>query len=99
MIKIRLKRFGKKRAASYRIVAINSRDRRDGRPLEELGYYNPISDEVSLKTEEILKWLKTGAQPSDTVRRILQKANVIEQKESFEQKATVTEPIPEQVKA
>jgi small subunit ribosomal protein S16 len=87
MIKIRLKRFGKKRAASYRIVAINSRDRRDGRPLEELGYYNPISDEVSLKTEEILKWLKTGAQPSDTVRRILQKANVI------------IENTPEQVKA
>lgn len=86
MIKIRLKRFGKKRAASYRIVAINSRDRRDGRPLEELGYYNPISDEVSLKTEEILKWLKTGAQPSETVRRILQKANVIEN-------------TPEQVKA
>lgn len=86
MIKIRLKRFGKKRAASYRIVAINSRDRRDGRPLEELGYYNPISDEVSLKTEQILKWLKTGAQPSDTVRRILQKANVIEN-------------TPEQVKA
>jgi small subunit ribosomal protein S16 len=86
MIKIRLKRFGKKRAASYRIVAINSRDRRDGRPLEELGYYNPISDEVSLKEEEILKWLKTGAQPSDTVRRILQKANVIEN-------------VPEQVKA
>jgi small subunit ribosomal protein S16 len=86
MIKIRLKRFGKKRAASYRIVAINSRDRRDGRPLEELGYYNPISDEVSLKEEEILKWLKTGAQPSDTVRRILQKANVIEN-------------TPEQVKA
>jgi small subunit ribosomal protein S16 len=86
MIKIRLKRFGKKRAASYRIVAINSRDRRDGRPLAELGYYNPISDEVSLKTEEILQWLKTGAQPSDTVRRILQKANVIEN-------------VPEQVKA
>jgi small subunit ribosomal protein S16 len=86
MIKIRLKRFGKKRAASYRIVAINSRDRRDGRPLAELGYYNPISDEVSLKEEEILQWLKTGAQPSDTVRRILQKANVIEN-------------TPEQVKA
>jgi small subunit ribosomal protein S16 len=99
MIKIRLKRFGKKRAASYRIVAINSRDRRDGRPLAELGYYNPISDEVSLKTEEILQWLKTGAQPSDTVRRILQKANVIEQTASFAQKTTVTEPTPEQVKA
>jgi small subunit ribosomal protein S16 len=86
MIKIRLKRFGKKRAASYRIVAINSRDRRDGRPLAELGFYNPISDEVSLKAEEITQWLSNGAQPSDTVRRILQKANVIES-------------VPEQAKA
>jgi small subunit ribosomal protein S16 len=94
MIKIRLKRFGKKRAASYRIVAINSRDRRDGRPLAELGYYNPISDEVSLKTEEIAQWLSTGAQPSDTVRRILEKANVIES-----QKANVIASVPEQVKA
>jgi small subunit ribosomal protein S16 len=86
MIKIRLKRFGKKRAASYRIVAINSRDRRDGRPLAELGFFNPISDEVSLKTEEITQWLKNGAQPSDTVRSILRKANIIDS-------------APEQVKA
>ena len=78
MIKIRLKRFGKKRAASYRIVAINSRDRRDGRPLAELGFFNPISDEVSLKTEEIAQWLKNGAQPSDTVRSILRRANLID---------------------
>jgi small subunit ribosomal protein S16 len=77
MIKIRLKRFGKKRAASYRIVATNSRDRRDGRPLEELGYYNPISDEVTLKVEAITKWLSEGAQPTDTVRRILVKNNVL----------------------
>ncbi len=86
MIKIRLKRFGKKRAASYRIVAINSRDRRDGRPLAELGFFNPISDEVSLKTEEITQWLKNGAQPSDTVRSILRRANIIDS-------------APEQVKA
>jgi small subunit ribosomal protein S16 len=79
MIKLRLKRFGKKRAASYRIVAINSRDRRDGRPLEELGYYNPISDEVTLKVEAITKWLKEGAQPTETVRRIFEKNNVFEQ--------------------
>ena len=85
MIKIRLKRFGKKRAASYRIVAINSRDRRDGRPLAELGFFNPISDEVSLKTEEIMQWLNNGAQPSDTVRSILRRANLID--------------APEQVKA
>jgi small subunit ribosomal protein S16 len=79
MIKLRLKRFGKKRAASYRIVAINSRERRDGRPLEELGYYNPINDEISLKTEAIVKRLKDGAQPTETVRRLLEKNGVYEQ--------------------
>lgn len=79
MIKLRLKRYGKKRAASYRIVAMNSRDRRDGRPLEELGFYNPMTDETNFKVEPILKRLKAGAQPTDTVRRLLEKANIIEQ--------------------
>jgi small subunit ribosomal protein S16 len=79
MIKLRLKRYGKKRSASYRIVAMNSRDRRDGRPLEELGFYNPMTDEVRLKEEPILKRLKDGAQPTDTVRRLLEKANLLEQ--------------------
>ena len=78
MIKLRLKRYGKKRSASYRIVAINSRDRRDGRPLEELGYYNPITDETRLSVESIVKRLQDGAQPTDTVRRILEKANIFE---------------------
>ncbi len=79
MIKIRLKKFGKKREASYRLVATQSTSRRDGRPLEELGFYNPRTDEVRLETEAILKRLSQGAQPTDTVRRILEKANVIEQ--------------------
>lgn len=78
MIKLRLKRYGKKRAASYRIVAMNSRDRRDGRPLEELGYYNPITDETRLSVEAIVKRLQDGAQPTDTVRKILEKANIFE---------------------
>ena len=82
MIKIRLKRFGKKREASYRLVAVQSTSRRDGRPLEELGFYNPRTDEVRLETEAILVRLQQGAQPTDTVRRILEKANVIEQKVS-----------------
>jgi small subunit ribosomal protein S16 len=82
MIKIRLKRFGKKREASYRLVAVQSTSRRDGRPLEELGFYNPRTDEVRLETEAILVRLQQGAQPTDTVRRILEKANVIEQKAS-----------------
>ncbi len=79
MIKLRLKRYGKKREASYRIVAINSRSRRDGRPLEELGFYNPRTDETRLDVPAIVKRLKDGAQPTDTVRHILQRANVFEQ--------------------
>lgn len=79
MVKLRLKRYGKKREASYRIVAINSRDRRDGRPLEELGFYNPRTDEVKLDVPGIVRRLQQGAQPSDTVRSILRKANVFEQ--------------------
>ena len=79
MIKLRLKRYGKKREASYRIVAINSRDRRQGRPLEELGFYNPRTDETRLDVPGIVKRLQQGAQPTDTVRSILRKANVFEQ--------------------
>ena len=79
MIKLRLKRYGKKFEASYRIVAMQSTTRRDGRPLEELGFYNPRSDEVRLDVPAIIKRLKDGARPTDTVRRILEKQNVFEQ--------------------
>jgi len=78
MIKLRLKRFGKKREASYRIVAAQSTTRRDGRPLEELGFYNPRTDEVRLDTEAIVRRLKQGAQPTETVRSLLRKNNVFE---------------------
>ena len=80
MIKLRLKRFGKQFEASYRIVAMNNDSRRDGRPLEELGFYNPRTDEVKLNTEAVTKRLQEGAQPTKTVRRILEKANLLEQK-------------------
>lgn len=80
MIKLRLKRFGKQFEASYRIVAMNNDSRRDGRPLEELGFYNPRTDEVKLNTEAVTKRLQEGAQPTRTVRRILEKANLLEQK-------------------
>ena len=79
MIKIRLKRYGKKREVSYRIVAMPSEARRDGRPLEELGFYNPRTKETRLEVPAIVKWLKTGAQPTKTVENILKKANVYEQ--------------------
>jgi small subunit ribosomal protein S16 len=79
MIKLRLKRFGKKHEVSYRIVAMQSTSRRDGRPLEELGFYNPRTDETRLNVPAIIKRLKEGAQPTDTVRAILNKAQVFEQ--------------------
>ncbi|NMG57902.1 30S ribosomal protein S16 [Geitlerinema sp. P-1104] len=77
MIKLRLKRLGKKREASYRIVAMESSTRRDGRPLQELGFYNPRSGETRLDSQELLKWLNNGAQPTDTVRDILRRAELV----------------------
>lgn len=79
MVKIRLKRFGKKQETSYRIVAIESKARRDGRPLAELGFYNPRTKETNLDVPAIVERLKQGAQPTDTVRRLLEKANVFAQ--------------------
>ena len=72
-VKIRLTRLGNKKRPFYRIVAINSGTRRDGRPLELLGHYNPMSDpaEVKLDSENIKKWLGLGAEPSDTVKSLL----------------------------
>nr|YP_010337257.1 ribosomal protein S16 [Pseudoerythrocladia kornmannii]QUE28337.1 ribosomal protein S16 [Pseudoerythrocladia kornmannii]UNJ16842.1 ribosomal protein S16 [Pseudoerythrocladia kornmannii] len=77
MIKIRLKRFGRKKLPSYRIVVINSAARRDGRPIQEVGFYNPITKETRLNTQEITKWIKCGAQPTLTVKNMLLKADVI----------------------
>jgi len=79
MVKLRLKRFGRKFAASYRIVAVQSTSRRDGRPLEELGFYNPRSKELKLDVPGIVRRLQQGAQPTDTVRRLLEKENVFDQ--------------------
>lgn len=79
MVKLRLKRFGRKFAASYRIVAVQSTSRRDGRPLEELGFYNPRSKELRLDVPGIVRRLQQGAQPTDTVRRLLEKENVFDQ--------------------
>ena len=78
MIKLRLKRFGKKREASFRLVATNTTSRRDGRPLQELGFYNPRTKETRLDTEAIRSRLAQGAQPTDTVRSLLEKGGLIE---------------------
>jgi len=79
MVKLRLKRLGKKREASYRIVAMESASRRDGRPLEELGFYNPRTGETSLNVPAITKRLKQGAKPTQTVDHILKRAQVYQQ--------------------
>lgn len=77
MIKLRLKRFGKKREASFRLVACNSTSRRDGRPLEELGFYNPRTKETRLDTDALRARLEQGAQPSDTVRTLLERGGLL----------------------
>ncbi len=80
MIKLRLKRFGKKREASFRLVACNSTSRRDGRPLQELGFYNPRTKETRLDTEALRLRLSQGAQPTDAVRSLLEKGGLLEKK-------------------
>ena len=76
MIKLRLKRFGKKRESSFRLVACNSTSRRDGRPLQELGFYNPRTKETRLDTEALRTRLGQGAQPTDAVRTLLEKGGL-----------------------
>lgn len=79
MVKIRLRRMGAKKAPFYRIVVADSRFPRDGRFIEELGTYNPLKEpaEVKIDGERTQKWIKDGAQPTETVRRLLKKAGVL----------------------
>ena len=78
-VKIRLRRMGAKKAPFYRIVAADSRFPRDGRSIETIGYYNPTTNPATVKIDADLamKWLRNGAQPSDTVKALLKKAGVI----------------------
>lgn len=78
-VKIRLKRFGSQKRPYYRLVVMDSRSPRDGRALDELGYYHPIEKEegqVKLKEDKIKAWIAKGAQPSSTVKRLLNKNNI-----------------------
>ena len=79
MVKIRLRRIGAKKAPFYRIVVADSRFARDGRFIEEIGYYDPTKDPsvVKIDAEKAKQWLSNGAQPTDTVREILKKAAVL----------------------
>ena len=79
MVKIRLRRLGAKKAPFYRVVVADSRFPRDGRFIEEIGTYNPLTDPVEIKidSERAQQWIKTGAQPTDTVRVLLKKTGVL----------------------
>ena len=79
MVKIRLRRMGAKKAPYYRVVVADSRYPRDGRFIEELGTYNPLKEpaEITVNAESARKWIKDGAQPTDTVRILLKKAGVL----------------------
>lgn len=78
-VKIRLKRIGAKKAPFYRVVVADSRFPRDGRFIEEIGTYNPLTDPatISIDAEAAKKWISNGAQPTDTVRALLKKSGAL----------------------
>lgn len=75
MLKIRLKRLGAKKAPTYRVIVINSTTKREGKPIEELGYYNPKTKDMKLNKEGAEAWIKKGAQPTDTVKYLITNCN------------------------
>ena len=77
MLKLRLKRIGRKRSPAYRLVVMENSTRRDGRPVEEVGYYDPISKRSKFEVEKIQKWLGHGAKPTEVVSSLLKKADII----------------------
>ena len=77
MLKLRLKRIGRKRSPSYRLVIMENTSRRDGRPVDEVGYYNPITKDYKFNTEKIQKWLSYGVKPTETVMNLLKKEDII----------------------
>ena len=79
-VKIRLKRIGAKKAPFYRLVVADARYPRDGRFIEEIGYYTPLTNPVEIKidSEKATKWISNGAQPTETVKSLLKKAGITE---------------------
>lgn len=75
MLKIRLKRLGAKKQPTYRIIVINSTTKREGRPVQELGHYNPKTKIMKLDKESALEWVKKGAQPTETVAYLIKNCN------------------------
>ena len=80
MVRIRLRRIGRKKAPVYRIVVADSQSPRDGRFIEQVGYYNPLTDPATLKIDEekVVHWLSQGAQPSDSAKILLKREGILE---------------------
>ena len=78
-VKIRLKRMGAKKAPFYRVVVADSRYPRDGRFIEEIGYYNPLTDPITVQidSDKAKKWIENGAQPTETVKNLLKKNGIL----------------------
>jgi small subunit ribosomal protein S16 len=77
MLKLRLKRTGRKRSPAYRLVIMENTTRRDGRPIDEVGYYNPLTKKSNFDKIKIIKWLNYGVKPTQTVFNLLKKADII----------------------
>ena len=79
-VKMRLRRIGAKKAPFYRVIVADSRSPRDGRFIEEIGYYNPLTEpaEIKIDAEKAKKWLGTGAQPTETVKSLLKKSGIVD---------------------
>ncbi len=79
-VKMRLRRMGAKKAPFYRVIVADSRSPRDGRFIEEVGYYNPLTNpaEIKIDAEKAQKWLNNGAQPTETVKALLKKSGIVD---------------------
>ena len=78
MLKLRLTRTGRKKQPAYRIVVMEHSARRNGRPVEQVGYYSPFTKEITIDADKIRKWLGYGVKPTQTVNNLLKKAKIIE---------------------
>ena len=79
-VKMRLRRMGAKKAPFYRVIVADSRSPRDGRFIEEIGYYNPLTNpaEIKIDAEKAKKWIDNGAQPTETVKSLLNKSGIVD---------------------
>lgn len=83
MLKLRLKRAGKKGSPAYRLVIMENTSRRDGRPIDELGYYDPMTKNYKFENEKIREWLNSGVQPTKTVLSLLKKKDILISKQKI----------------